>query len=289
MVFYFPSETPKSQHCPLYSSKKLWDTSRHLIREKLSLSPKKLLWTLLAQKGDPLRSLAGNKGGVWAISHWCFGNKLHPLKIVERQVMLDLAGTDWACLSYTTIKYHFPQFRICSFLLSIKGFKKSFPSCEAVLAFQSKGLLGIDGEYFPTMSEQCAFHTNGWCKESSSLCFLLWFMSLDFHGVAKGSVAEGLVAEGLVAEGRIASSYLWVQRTVYSAPHCFLPASCCALLIFAKMRILEVLPSSEAATFWPRGVWSMRQISDHCAVFPLTFHCQATSGYHNSQHISCQK
>lgn len=202
--------------------------------------------------------------------------------------MLDLAGTDWACLSYTTIKYHFPQFHICSFLLSIKGFKKSFPRCEAVLAFQSKGLLGIDGEYFPPMSEQCAFHTNGWCKESSSLCFLLWFMSLDFRGVAKGSVAEGLVAEGLVAEGLIASSYLWVQRTVYSAPHCFLPASCCALLIFAKMRILGVLPSSEAATFWPRGAWSMRQISDHCAVFPLTFHCQSTSGYHNSQHISCR-
>lgn len=52
-------------------------------------------------------------------------------------------------LAYPTHqKYNFPQLCICSFLLFIKGFKKSFPSCEAVLDFQSTGLLGIAGEYF---------------------------------------------------------------------------------------------------------------------------------------------
>lgn len=179
-------------------------------------------------------------------------------------------------LAYPTHqKYNFPQLCVCCFLLFIKRFKKSFPSREAVLDFQSTGLLRIAGEYFPAMSEKCTCHTNGWCKENCFLRFLLQFMSLDFH-----SVAEGLTA----------SSYSWVQSILCIA---LLTAFCLQIivpfLISAKVRILGVLHSSEAVTFWPEGLWSARQISDHCAVFPLTFHCQSTSRCHSSQHISCQK
>jgi len=100
LFFYFPPETSKSQHCPLYSNKKPLDTSRQLVWGKLRQSPKKLLWTLFVCKGEHLRSLPGNKGGVRAVRHNPFGNKLYTLKPVERQVMPELDGTDPSCLTY---------------------------------------------------------------------------------------------------------------------------------------------------------------------------------------------